>query len=130
MADTNREPSQRVLSPALGSAAETETAKETRSSGRADEVDSPKAGKPRGAWRGRFTMAMGMLVAIVGGAGMGAAAVMVASGRPLGLLELYASLAITAVVARLVYRRGGMFSLCVYAALAGMATALGPALMG
>ncbi len=73
---------------------------------------------------------VGMLVAIAGGAGMGAAAVMVASGRPLGLLELYASLAITAVVARLVYRRGGMFLLCVYAALAGMATALGPALMG
>lgn len=70
-----------------------------------------------------------MLVAILGGTLMGNAAIMVSSGRPLGLLELYAAVAITAAVARMVYRRGGMFSMSVYAALAGLAIILGPALV-
>lgn len=82
----------------------------------------------KGAWRGRFAVAVGMLVAIPGGTFMGNAAIMVSSGRPLGLLELYAAVAITAVAARVIHRRGGMLSLAFYAGVAGLATILGPAL--
>lgn len=90
----------------------------------------PEHEERRGARKsgGGFMIAAGMLVALCGGASMGGAAVMVSSGEALGLIVLYVFGAITAAVARMVYRRGGMFFLSVYAALVGMAIILGPAL--
>jgi hypothetical protein len=98
-----------------------------------DEESSNQTGRRNAPTkiRRKLMVAVGMLAALFGGHCMGSAAIVLASGagEVRGLAKLFLAEALTVVVARRVYRYGGMVALSVYAAVTGLAVILGPALM-